>query len=228
MKKMSQMRDECLAVRKLHDWSLKGDTYRFSKYEISSLERPATSTILLLLFNSSDWYSCEYWALDGFHAQRTRFSCEEKFSSENSSHTRRNGNPRCFAGKSFYAMPIRVKTILHKTPLHRLCSTHVGEKRALRRVEHEDARKSGAYSLHRGEKSEVGPFSEKWVEKVFDCTHERARRARFHPGDARGRGVAGDDAGRPPPSPSPSSAPPPPCPKCFHTSWFFVAPIIGW
>jgi hypothetical protein len=99
--------------------------------------------------------------------------------------------------KNHTRMSIRVKTILHKTPSTSLDARR-REKHALCRIEHEDARKSGAYSLHRGEKSEVGPFSEKWVEKVSDCTHERARRA-FHPRDVRGRGVAGDDAGRPPP-----------------------------
>lgn len=82
--------------------------------------------------------------------------------------------------------------MLRKKKLGRVrrCRERMHERsrlRVLRRIEHEDARKSGAYSLHRGEKSEVGPFSEKWVEKVSDCTHTRTRSAE-----------ASSPAGRPP------------------------------
>lgn len=129
----------------------------------------------------------------------------------NSSRAWWNTGRRAPRGKMIFATPpfagCREKTMLHKTlpTMRRL--THrfrdVGNGRAplLRRREHEDARKSGAYSLHRGEKSEVEPFSEKWVEKVSDCTQHAARVPTARRGDARGKGV--DDAGRllPPPPP---------------------------
>lgn len=189
----------------------------FPKYEISSLGRSARQALRIVLFffpisrTGTRLCVCVYVCrgLDLRCAARVmgfsrgeifilkiRLAREGMITHEGKRLSRKNRptTPRCrFVSKQYCVKKPPPSTLLDARQRER--EAHV----ALRRIEHEDARKSGAYSLHRGEKSEVGPFSEKWVEKVSDCTHERARRGVPPGGRARGRGVAGD-AGRLPPA----------------------------
>lgn len=71
--------DRCayLAVRKLYDWSLKGNTYRFSKYEMASpFENIGDRHDKLHFF----FFHSSYPFLDFAHSCAMKFSSRRKFS----------------------------------------------------------------------------------------------------------------------------------------------------
>lgn len=172
-----------LAVRKLYDWSLKGNTYRFSKCENARISKTETGTTNCIFFfpffvHDPSWFR----ALVRDEFSEGKFSRRQKISSN-----------YVLARKNHFSMMLSDSCSQvfssfegNNASFDRRCvdgERNTGSRRLLRRIEHEDecARKSGAYSLHRGEKSEVGPFSEKWVEKVSNCIHIRTRRGVGHP-----------------------------------------------